>query len=436
VTNHSPSNSREVVIVDGVRTPFIRSAGAYAGWLPHELAARPLRVLAERLIARDVDAAAVDAVAMGSTVHETNTPNVAREAMLAAGYAPTTPAWTTSMAGLSPNLAITTVADAIYAGRAEFGVAGGVETFSEAPIRLSRGIRRAAMVVRMARTRGDTLRGLVALRPRDLALDLPRSGDITTDMTMGEATERMAGPFGVTRADADAWAMGSHTRAVEAWTAGRYDDQVALVADSPGGPVRRDNGPRSDTSPAKLAALAPAFRADGLITAGNASGFTDGAAAIALASRTAAETRGLPVRAVLRGVRFVGVPDLHDEHLIGPALAIPGLLDAHGLTLADVDVVELHEAFASQVLAVLSALASNTFARTHLNRTSAVGEVDPARVNAWGGSIALGNPFSATGARLLLTAVDRLQAEDGRWAIVSSCAGGGLGVAMLLERQS
>ncbi len=121
-------------------------------------------------------------------------------------------------------------------------------------------------------------------------------------------------------------------------------------------------------------------------------------------------------------------------HLIGPALAIPRLLDAHGLTLAEIEVVELHEAFASQVLTVIEALGSERFAREHLGRTSAVGDLDPARVNAWGGSIALGNPFSATGARLLLTAADRLHVEDARWAIVSSCAGGGLGVAMLLER--
>ena len=421
---------RDVVVVDGVRTPFLRAAGAYAGWLPHELAARPLRALADRLT---LDVERVDAVALGITVHETDTPNVAREAMLEAGYASTTPAWTTSMAGLSPNLAVTTVADAIRLGRADLAVAGGVETFSEAPIRLSRGMRRAAMKVRQARSATDALRGLATLRPRDVGLDLPRSGDLTTGMTMGEATERMTRSWNVSRQQADRWAVQSHQRAVAAWGEGRYDRQVVAV-EAPGGTAVRDDEPRADTDAGTLARLEPAFTEDGIITPGNASGFTDGAAGVVLAARESAAAQGLRVRAVLRDVRFVGVPDLVDEHLLGPALAVPRLLAANGLELADVDVVELHEAFASQVLAVGAALASDDFARDRLGRDAAVGQLDPARTNAWGGSIALGNPFSATGVRLLLTAVDRLEAEGGTWAVVASCAGGGLGVAMLLER--
>ena len=421
---------RDVVIVDGVRTPFLRAAGAYAGWLPHELAARPLRVLADRL---PLPVDAVDAVALGITVHETDTPNVAREAMLEAGYAATTPAWTTSMAGLSPNLAVTTVADAIRLGRAEVGVAGGVETFSEAPIRLSRGIRRAAMRVRQAGSPTDALRGLATLRPWEIGLDLPRSGDVTTGMTMGEATERMTRSWDVDRAAADAWALQSHRRAVAAWDAGHYSRQVVAVA-APGGTAATDDEPRADSTAAALAGLDPVFADDGIITAGNASGFTDGAAGVVLAARSTAAAHDLDVRATLHDVRFVGVPDLVEEHLLGPALAIPALLAANGLELEDIDVVELHEAFASQVLTVAAALGSRDFARERLGRATAVGELDPGRINAWGGSIALGNPFSATGVRLLLTAVDRLQAEDGRWAVVASCAGGGLGVAMLLER--
>jgi acetyl-CoA acyltransferase len=417
-----------VVVVDGVRTPFLRATGAYTGWLPHELAAAALGALAERLGQVET----VEAVAMGSTVHETDTPNVAREAMLLAGYAPTTPAWTTSMAGLSPNLAVTTIADAIRLGRADLGVAGGVETFSEAPIRLSRGLRQVAMRLRMARSPTEHLEALATLRPWDVGLDLPRSGDVTTGMTMGESTERMTEHFGVTRRDADRWALDSHRRAVTAWDAGHYGRQVAAIQ-APGGHVARDDTPREDTSMARLAELSPAF--GGLITGGNASGFTDGAVAVALASRALAQDRGLTARAVLRGVRFVGVPDLVEQHLIGPALAIPRLLDDHDLELGDIDVIELHEAFASQVLAVRAALSSDGFARDQLGREEAVGDLDPARTNAWGGSIALGNPFSATGGRLLLTAVDRLEAEDGRFAVVASCAGGGLGVAMLFERE-
>lgn len=418
------------VLLGGVRTPFRRAAGDYRELLSYQLAAHALRAAPGR--AGVADLRELEMVALGTVVHETDTSNVAREAMLEAGYHPATPAYTTSMAGLSPIIAATSVADAIRVGRIRLGVAGGVESFSDVPIRLGRGVRRAAMRLRQERTVAGRLGALAALRPRDLKLDVPRSADATTGLSMGAAAERTSGRFPVTRADADAYALDSHARAVAAWDAGRYADQVAPVVVD-GRVVDTDDTPRRDTSLDRLGALDPAFSTDGTITAGSASGFTDGATALVLADLATADRLGRAPRALLHDAVYVGVDDLADEMLLGPALAIPRLLARNGLEVGDVDVFEVHEAFATQLLSVQRALGDETFAQERLSLERAPGPLPADRLNAWGGSIALGNPFSATGGRLLLTAADRLAAEGGRYAVVASCAGGGLGAAVLLE---
>lgn len=424
-----PDRARTPVLLGGVRTPFLRAAGAYyRSLMAYELAAEALREAPARL---GIDVADVDAVAMGTVVHEADTSNVAREAMLAAGYRPATPAYTTSMAGLSPTIAVTTVADAITAGRVRLGVAGGVETFSDVPIRLSRGLRTTAMRLRRDRTVAQRLGTVARLRPRDLALAVPRSADTTTGLTMGEAAERTTREHPVTRRQADAYAARSHQRASASWDAGRYDHQVTPVTID-GVTVERDDTPRADSTAEALSGLRPAFADRGSITAGNASGFTDGAAALVLADLATADALGVTPAALLCDAVYVGVDDLADEMLLGPAMAIPRLLDRAGLTVADIAVWEVHEAFATQLLSVQRALASDAFARGRLGRSGAVGALPEHRLNAWGGSIALGNPFSATGGRLLLTAADRLREEGGRYAVVASCAGGGLGAAVLL----
>lgn len=427
---HLSDDPRRIpVLLGGTRTPFLHPAGAYGPLMAYQLAAEALRAAPARL---GVDLGDIDTVALGTVVHETDTSNVAREAMLAAGYRPTTPAYTTSMAGLSPTIAITTIADAITAGRVRLGVAGGVDSFSDVPIRLSRGLRRAAMKLRRDRTLTARLGTLAQLRPRDLALAVPRSADTTTGLTMGAAAERTARALPVARADADAYADRSHQRAVAAWEAGHHARQVTPVTVG-GVTAERDDTPRADSDPARLARLDPVFAEGGTITAGNASGFTDGAGATVLSDLATAEQLGIVPAALLRDAVYLGVDDLAEEMLFGPALAIPRLLDRHGLTRDDVAVFEVHEAFATQVLSVQRALADDAFGRDRLGRSGAFGALPEDRLNAWGGSIALGNPFAATGVRLLLTAADRLRTEGGRYAVVASCAGGGLGSAVLLE---
>lgn len=422
---------RQPVIAASVRTPFLGSGGAYADLRNHELGAIPLRTVLERA---GVPPADVEMVIMGCVVQDVETTNVAREAMITAGYPSIIPASTISMAGTSPEASVTTLCDMISLGRIDVAVGGGTENFSDLPIRAARNVRKRAITLVFAKSGRERLRTLAGLRPWDLIPDLPSGRDLTTGLTMGEACEAMVKRFGVSREAADAYAARSQQNAAEAWDVNRFGDDVVPVAAPNGETVTRDDAVRGDTDEAKLARLSPSFDQDnGIITAGNASGLTDGATALLLTSADAANKRGLPVQAVVRDYVFTGVQDLHTEMLMGPAIAIPRLLAQHGLTHDDIGVYEIHEAFAAQILANQAGLADDTFARDEAGVDGAYGEIPLAKLNVWGGSVALGNPFAATGGRLLATAARRLRESGDRYAVISTCAGGGLSAAMLLE---
>ena len=381
----------------------------------------------------DVPLDVVDVAVLGSVVQNVHTTNVAREAALAAGFPPSVPAHTVTMACISSNRACTTAIDEIRSARARFAVAGGTECLSDVPMQLRKALRRRIVDARRARP-AELLKLASGLRPSDLLPETPAIAEYSTGKTMGESGEELAALYGVSRADQDAFALASHRRAHEAWEAGHYEDVVPVSVPSAAELVRRDNGMRPDSTPEQLASLPPAFvRPQGTLTAGNSTFLTDGASAALLGSSEAAAAHGLHPLARFGPHVFVAQPP-DAELLLGPAFAIPRVLDAAGLTLADIDVFEIHEAFAGQILAVLRALASVDFARDRLNRTSAVGEIPLDRLNTWGGSLALGHPFGATGVRLITTAARRLVAEDGHFALVAACAAGGLGTAMLLER--
>ena len=420
---------RQPVLVAGVRTPFLNSGGAYADLRAYELAAAPLRALRERC---DLGPEQAELVTMGMVVQDVNTTNVAREAMLSAGFSSRVPAYTVSMAGVSPNVGLAHVCDQIALGRLDCAVAAGAEQFSDLPIRMSRNVRKRAVRLALARSLRQRLKLLAGLRPRDLVPELPSAEDLTTGMTMGQCCEAMAERFGVTREQADAFALRSHRQADEAWAQGRYDEDVMPMACG-GQRVERDDAIRSDTSMEKLAALKPSFADNGVVTAGNASGLTDGAGALLLMSAEAASRAGRQPLLRVVDYQFTGVQDMASEMLLGPANAIPPLLQRHGLQMQDIAVFELHEAFAAQILANQAALVSDEFACEELGLDAAPGAIPSERLNNWGGSLALGNPFAGTGIRLVLTAARRLQAEGGRYAVVATCAGGGLGAALLLE---
>lgn len=424
--------TRLPVLVAGARTAFLDSAGAYSPLYSYELGAQAIAGLMKKV--PSLDARELGLVVMGTVLHEINTTNVARECMLAAGLPSRVPAYTVAMAGISPSVGVLNICDQIGMGRLHAGIAGGTENFSDVPIRLGRGVRRAAMKLRQAKSAGERFAALGLIGLRDLGLDLPASADFTTGLTMGAACEAMARKFGASRAESDAFAARSHRLAVEAIAAGRFRDQLVPVTIDGVTHDLADNTPRADATAERLARLSPVFdREHGVITAGNASRFTDGAGAVLLASRAFAGAQGLREMAVLRDYQLTGVDSLHEEMLLGPAMSIPRLLARNGLQYADIDAWEIHEAFATQVLVNRACVASAAFVADRFGAGVPVGEIPLEKLNTWGGSLSLGNPFAATGVRLLLTAAQRLQESGGRYAVISTCAGGGLGAAVLLE---
>jgi acetyl-CoA acyltransferase len=398
--------------------------------MSYELAAYAIRGVLAR---SDIDPKLLGMVMAGTVVHEVETSNVAREAMLAAGIASTVPACTTSMAGLSATASVTSLCDMISLGRINAGIAVGTETFSDIPLRYSPTLRRGAMQLRQDSSPASVMRLISQLRPRDLLPVMPSGGDFTTGMSMGECTEVMIKHWGVTRAASDAFTVRSHALTLQAIVAGHLQPDIDAI-EVGGSLVRADNSPRANCSLELLAKLKPVFdKATGIITAGTASRFTDGAAAVLLSTEAFAAEHDLTPLACVRDYVFAGVRDIASEMLLGPAASIPRLLAKHQLSIADIGVWELHEAFAAQILANQAALDSPEFAQ-HNHDGWVAGQIPLERLNAWGGSLALGNPFAATGTRLLMTAARRLHAENARFAVVSSCAGGGLGTAVLLER--
>ncbi len=425
------SNGRAVVLVDGCRIPFLRSGTGYADLTSYDLGRMALKGLLRRT---GLDPSQVDRVVMGSVVQNVHTPNVAREAALAAGFPNSVPAYTVSMACISSNQAVTAGVELIGSGRADVVVAGGTETLSDVPILFKKKVRKKLFEARKYTSAADYLKLVRQLRPSDLLPEVPSITEYSTGETMGQSADTLAALFGVSREEQDHYALRSHQMAAQARNAGHLaEDLVPALVPPDFDPITADNGIRDDTSLEKLRSLKPAFHKPfGTVTAGNASFLTDGASATLLMADETARALGYAPKAFLRHYTYVA-QDPGTELLLGPAYAIPRVLDAAGMTLADVDVIELHEAFAGQVLAVLRALDSKDFAgRT--GRSKPVGAAPMERLNRWGGSLSLGHPFGATGARLVMMAASRLRHEDGQTALLAACAAGGLGHAMLLER--
>ena len=427
-------NGRTAVLVDGCRLPFQRSGTGYVDLMAYDMGRMVLRGLLTRT---GLPPENVDRVTMGSVIQDVQTSNVAREAALAAGIPNSVPAFTVTMACISSNQAVTSGVDLIQAGVADRVIAGGTETLSDPPIRVSRSVRKRLFEARRAGSVQDYLQLLQGLRPSDLLPESPSIAEFSTGEVMGESADELAAMFGVSRREQDEFALRSHRKAAEARDAGYLEPEL-YPADVPPNfdEITTDNTIRDDTSLDKLRTLSPAFNKPfGTVTAGNASSLTDGASATLLMAEEVAEADGFTPTAALREYTYVA-QDPGTELLLGPAYAIPQVLDKAGLAFDDIDVLELHEAFAGQVLAVLEAIQSDTFAQEKLNRSSAVGTVDLDRMNAWGGSLSLGHPFGATGTRLVTTAAHRLRVEDGQWALVAACAAGGQGHAMLIERRT
>lgn len=422
----------QVVLVDGVRTPFRRAGTDYLDLISYDLARTVLAALPGR---SGLDPRDISQVVMGSVVQNPATSNVARDAALAAGYPQDVPAHTVTLACISANRAIADAALGLRNGDGDFAVAGGVEVLSDVPPVFGKKMRARLFEARKSKGVSQFLGHLRGLKLKELLPAAPAIAEFTTGESMGYSADRLAARFDVSRLEQDSYALRAHTLAAAAHEAGHLAAEVTPVSLPPDFTLLdKDNTFRTDTSLEALQKLKPSFvKPFGTVTAGNASPLTDGAAAVLLARKEVARAHGLPLKATVRDWVFTA-QDPGDELLLGPAFAVPKLLQRHGIRWADLDVIEIHEAFAGQVLAVLKALSSDSFGRERLGLSGRFADPGLERINLWGGSISLGHPFGATGARLLTTAANRLAAEDGQLALVTACAAGGQAVAMLLER--
>jgi acetyl-CoA acyltransferase len=423
-----------VAIVAGIRTPFCKIDGDY-----RELTALDLgKLCVGELVARaDLDPDEIDGLVYGQVVLSVATPNIAREIVLGAGLPRRIEAYSVTRACATSLQALANGADAIQLGHASCIVVGGADSVSDPPVLLSRQAAQALASAARARTLKDRVTAFRQLRPRDLVPIPPSPVEPSTGLTMGETAEKMAQENGVSREDQDAFALRSHTLAARAWAAGRFDDQVLHAYLPPGftRAVTRDTVVRDDTTLAKLAALKPAFdRRHGTVTAGNSSPLTDGAAALVLMSEEKARALGYRPLGFLVSHAFAAL-DPAGQMLMGPSYATPLALDRAGLTLADMDLIEMHEAFAVQVLSNVRAFGSLAFAREQLGRAAPLGDVDMDRLNVNGGSIALGHPFAATGARMVLQLLTELARRGQDLGLVTLCAAGGLGAAAVFSRE-
>ncbi len=421
----------DAVVVAGARTPFLKSNGAFRTLMSHDLGRHAVVGLLQRT---GLDPTVVDQVVMGAVISDPRTSNVAREIVLGSGLPVSTPAYTTTLACVSANVATTNSVEAIRSGNVRTAIVGGTESFSDPPIRLSKQLRQALVKMQKAKGPADYLNILKGLSPKDLVPDIPSAAEFSTGLTMGESCERMAKAWGVTREESDRFAERSHVLAARAWEEGRYADEVVPVQVPPGfDTVEKDDGPRGDTTMEVLAKLRPAFdREFGIITAGSSSFLSDGASAVLLMSAERADELGFTAKSIVRDYVYTAADPL-DELLLGPALSIPKLLAKNGLKVSDIDVWEIHEAFSAQMVANMKALDDDNFARERLGVKQAPGAPPLEKVNIWGGSLSLGHPFGATGGRLLTTATRRLELFGGRYAVMAGCAAGGQGSAILLE---
>ncbi|HSJ13066.1 MAG TPA: acetyl-CoA C-acyltransferase FadI [Longimicrobiales bacterium] len=422
-----------VAVVAGCRTPFARAGSAFADISPVELGTVAVRELLQRA---ELDPGEVDELVYGTVVPSIQAPNVAREVGLAAGLPARVPAFTVSRACASANQAITSAADIIERGHGGVVVAGGVEILSDVPMLLSKRLRNALLAASKSKSLRGRVRALAGIRPRDLAPTVPAIAEPSTGESMGQSAERMAKENGISREAQDRWALRSHQLAAQGLQDGRLREEIVPVFLPPRYEqvLDTDNGVRADTSLDRLATLKPVFdRRYGSVTAGNASPLTDGASAVLLMSETRAKSLGCEPLGYLRSWAYAAL-DPGDQLLQGPAYAVPVALERAGITMKDVELWEMHEAFAAQVLSNMQALDSSSFAREKLNRAEKVGLPDESVINVMGGSIALGHPFGATGARLLTTCLSEMRRRGAGIGLISVCAAGGMGFAMVVDR--
>ena len=425
-------NGRRVALVAGVRTPFAKAGTAFKSISAIDLGKL---CVAELLQRTNLDGKEVQALVFGTVIPSVIAPNIAREVSLMPLLPKGVQAFTVSRACASANQAITDAADQIALGNLDVAIAGGSESLSNIPILHSQGMAETLVAASKAKSLAARLKIFARLRPRDFVPITPAIAEPTTGETMGQSAEKMAKLNAITREEQDHFALRSHRLAAAGTADGRLTAEIMPVYVPPKfeSVLTSDNGIREDTSYEQLAALRPVFdRQYGSVTAGNSSPLTDGGACMLLMNEEKAKTLGYTPLGIIRSYAYAAL-DPGEQLLQAPVLAAPVALKRAGLRLQDVDLVEMHEAFAAQVLSNLKGFESKAWAE-RAGFSEPVGEVDRAKLNVMGGSIAIGHPFGATGARITTTLLNELRRRGGQFGLMTVCAAGGMGFAMVVER--
>jgi acetyl-CoA acyltransferase len=425
-------NGRRVAIVAGVRTPFAKAGTAFKPISAIELGKL---CVAELLQRTNLDGKEVQALVFGTVVPSVLAPNIAREVSLLPLLPKGVQAYSVSRACASANQAITDAADQIALGHLDVAIAGGSESLSNIPILHAQGFADALVLASKAKSFPARLKALSRIRPKDLIPVTPAIAEPSTGETMGQSAEKMAKLNAIAREEQDHFALRSHRLAAAGTADGRLTAEIMPVYVPPrfDSVLTSDNGIREDTSYEQLAALKPVFdRKYGSVTAGNSSPLTDGGACVLLMNEEKARALGYPPLGIIRSYAYAAL-DPGEQLLQAPVLAAPVALKRAGLSLKDMDLVEMHEAFAAQVLSNLKGFESKWWAE-RAGFSQPVGEVDRAKLNVMGGSIAIGHPFGATGARITTTLLNELRRRGGQFGLMTVCSAGGMGFAMVLER--
>ncbi|MFG6077539.1 acetyl-CoA C-acyltransferase FadI [Erwinia sp. OPT-41] len=424
---------QRIAITHGLRTPFARQATALQAIPAIELGRM---VVSELLVRSDIPPDVIEQLVFGQVIQMPEAPNIAREIVLGTSLSVHTDAYSVSRACATSFQAVANVAESLLAGTIQAGIAGGADSASVLPIGVSKQLGRVLVDLSKTRSLVQKLRLLSQLRPRDLLPVPPAVAEYSTGLRMGDTAEQMAKSYGITREQQDALAHRSHLRAAKAWEENRLAQEVMTAWVPPWrSPLQQDNNVRLHSSLKDYARLRPAFdRKHGTVTAANSTPLTDGAAAVVLMTEARARELGITPLGYLRSYAFTAI-GVQEDMLLGPAWASPLALDRAGITLKDLTLIDMHEAFAAQTLANLKMFADERFAREVLNRPHALGEVDEEKFNVLGGSIAYGHPFAATGARMITQTLHELRRRGGGLGLVTACAAGGLGAAMVLEAE-
>ncbi|GHG68318.1 3-ketoacyl-CoA thiolase [Alishewanella longhuensis] len=431
--NLTTRQGERIAIVAGLRTPFAKQATEFHGVSALDLGKL---VVNELLIRSELDPALVEQVVYGQVVQMPEAPNIAREIVLGTGMQVHTDAYSVTRACATSFQSVANIAESMMAGITQIGIAGGADSSSVLPIGVSKKLARALVDLNKARTFGQKLAIFRRLGLKDLFPVPPAVAEYSTGLSMGDTAEQMAKSHGISRAAQDEMAHRSHSLAAAAWQSGKLAGEVMTAHVEPYSRfLQMDNNIRLDSKLESYAKLKPVFdRVHGTVTAATSTPLTDGASAVLMMTEGRAKALGYKPLGYIRSYAFAAI-DVYDDMLMGPSYATPLALDRAGLTLADLTLIEMHEAFAAQALANMKMFASRKFAQEKLGRDQAIGEIDMAKFNVNGGSLAYGHPFAATGTRLIVQTLNELNRRGGGIGLTTACAAGGLGAAMIVETE-